>query len=81
MIISDRIYANKKYKMLPRDQKLLPKIGVFLVFQKYLKQDLVFSVKLHLAFKAYPYGLIPYLLGLNPQPLSLDPWIPESLDP
>ena len=38
MIISDRMDANKKSKMLPRDQKLLPKIGVFLVFQKYLKQ-------------------------------------------
>ena len=39
MIISDRMDmdANKKSKMLPRDQKLLPKIGVFLVFQKISK--------------------------------------------
>ena len=44
MIISDRMDANKKSKMLPRDQKLLPKIGVFLVFQKYLKQEILLWV-------------------------------------
>ena len=34
MIISDRMEANKKSKMLPSDQKLLPKIGVFSSFSK-----------------------------------------------
>ena len=37
MIISDRMDANKKSKMLPRDQKLLPTIGVFLSFSKMSK--------------------------------------------
>ena len=44
MIISDRMDANKKSKMLPRDQKLLPKIGVILVFQKYLKLEILLWV-------------------------------------
>ena len=39
-----------------------------------IRQDLVFSVKLRLAFNPYPFGLIPYSLGLIPG--SLDPRIP-----
>ena len=34
--------------------------------ETYLKQDLVFSVKLNLAFSPYFFGHIPYSLGLNP---------------
>ena len=43
-----------------------------------LKQDLVFSVKLHFGLSLYPLSLIPYALSLILYPLSL-PLVPYPL--
>ena len=50
MILSDmsrKWTMTKKSKMLPRDQNLSPKIGVFWVFQKYSKEKILLSKFYH----------------------------------
>ena len=45
------------------------------IHQKQIKQDLVFSVELHLGLNPHPLTLTPYPVFLIPNPLSLIPYM------